>query len=97
MGTTFIWSTVGHYCPAMCPIPVQASTPEVVDRGIAVLRLLEGSLGGVEVVGGITMWGYVCGQPGRLNLLGLLALSPQLLYKAPFSEGGDMGRFVSHL
>ena len=86
MGTMSIWSTVGHYYTTMYPVPVQTSTLEVVDRGIAVLRLLEGSLGGAEVVGGITMWGYVCGQPGKLNLLELLALSPQLIYNAPSSE-----------
>ena len=75
MGTTFIWSSVGHYYTMMCPVPIQAFTPEVVGRGIAVLRLLEGSLGGTEVIGGIATWSYVCGQPGRLSLFRLIALS----------------------
>ena len=46
MGTTSIWSTVGHYYTVMYPILIQASTPKVVDQGIADLRLLEGSLRG---------------------------------------------------
>ena len=50
MGTTSIWSTVGQYNTAMCLVPIQASTPEVVGRGIANLRLLEGSLGREESV-----------------------------------------------
>ena len=96
MGTTFIWSIVGHYYTSICPVPVQTSTPEMVDQGIAVLRLLKGSLGWAKIVGGIAMSGYVCGQPRRLNLLGLLALSSQLLYNVPSSEGRDVGLFVSH-
>ena len=45
METTSIWSIVSHYYTSMCPVTVQASTPEVVDQGIIVLRLLEGLLG----------------------------------------------------
>ena len=97
MGTTSIWFTVGHCYTAMCPIPIQASTPEIVGRGVPVLRLLEGSLGEAEVIGGIATWSYVYGQPRRLSLLRLLALSMLLLYNVPLSEGGDTGQFVSHL
>ena len=43
--------------------------------GVIVLRLLKGSLGGAEVIGGIATWSNVCGQLGRLSLLRLLALS----------------------
>ena len=96
MGTTSIWSTMGHYHTAICLVPIQASTPEVVDRGITVLRLLEESFRGAEVVVGIATWGYACGQPGGLNLLRLLVLSPQLLYNAPSSEGGDVAQFILH-
>ena len=46
MGTISIWSALGHYYNEMYPVPVQASTPEVVGQGITILRLLEGSLGG---------------------------------------------------
>ena len=76
MGTMSIWPTVGHYYNAMCLVPIRAYTLEVVDQDIADLRLLEGSLGGAKIIGGITTWGYVCGQPRRLNLIRLLALSP---------------------
>ena len=48
MGTMSIWSVVGHYYTVMCSVPLQASTPEVVDQGIIVLRSLEGSLGREE-------------------------------------------------
>ena len=75
MGTTSIWSTMGHYYIEMCLVPIQVSMPEVVGRGIAILRLLEESLGRTEVIGGIATWSCVCGQPGRLGLLRLLALS----------------------
>ena len=47
MGTMSVWSAIGHYYTATCPVPTQASTPEVVGRGVTVLRFLEGSLCGV--------------------------------------------------
>ena len=53
MGTTSIWFVVGQYNITMCLVPIQASTLEVVGRGIVDLRLLEGSLGGPEIFGGI--------------------------------------------
>ena len=55
MGTTSIWSAVGQYNTTICPVPIQASTPEVVGRGITNLRLSEGSLGRGKIVGGIAM------------------------------------------
>ena len=75
MGTMSIWSIVGHYYTMTCLVPIRASTPEVVGQGIIVLRLLEGLLGGAEVVGGIAMWNNACSHPGRLGLLKLLTLS----------------------
>ena len=53
---------MGHYYIVMCLEPIQASTLQVVDWGITDLRLLEGSLGGAEIVRGIATWGYVCSQ-----------------------------------
>ena len=53
MGTTPIWSAVGQYNIAMCSVPIQTFTPKVVGWAVAYLRLLEGSLGGVGIVGGI--------------------------------------------
>ena len=44
MGTMFVQFTVAHYYTATYLISIQASTPEVVGQGVAVLRLLEGSL-----------------------------------------------------
>ena len=46
MGTMSIQSVVGYYYTVTCLVSVQASTPEVVGWGVAVLRLFEGSLGG---------------------------------------------------
>ena len=53
MRTTSIWFDVGQYNIAMCLVPIKASTSEVVGRGIVDLRLLEGSLVGPEIFGGI--------------------------------------------
>ena len=50
MGTTSIWSVVGHYNTAMCQMPIQDSTPEVLGRGIAIMKLLEGLLGEERVM-----------------------------------------------
>ena len=75
----------------MCLVPIQASTLEVVGRGIAVLRSLEGSLGGAEVIRGIATWSYACDKPERLNLLRFLALSTKLLYNVPPHMAGIWG------
>ena len=53
MGAISIWSAMGQYNIAMCPMSIQASTLEVVGRGITDLRLLKGSLGRAETVEGI--------------------------------------------
>ena len=72
MGATSIWYVVGHYDTVTCPIVVQASILEVVGWGVVVLRLLERSLGGAEIVGWITTWSNTCNQLGILGLLRLL-------------------------
>ena len=68
MGTTSIWSTMGHYYTAMCLVPIQASTLEVVDQGIAILRLLEGLLRRAEIVGGIAKKGGDCWRDCYIGL-----------------------------
>ena len=46
-------------------------------------RVVRGSLGGVEVIGGITTWSDAWDQPKRKNLLGLSASPPGVSLGAP--------------
>ena len=73
MGAVPLWSVKD----VLCPTVARTLAPRVASRGKTSLELLEGSLGGEEVVGGIATWGYAYDQPKRINPPRSFALPPQ--------------------
>ena len=92
MGAMPFWSAQDKQCLTI----TRTLAPRVASWSKTSPELLEGSLGGAKVTRGIATWSNACSQPGRLSLLRLLALSTQLLYNVPLTEGGDAGQLVSH-
>ena len=83
------WSTVGvvplwSVKDVLCPTVAKTSAPRVASQGKTSPELLEGSLRAAEVVEGIAMWGYACGQPKRINLLGRLPYPHKALFKRSY-------------
>ena len=84
----------------------KASTIEVAGRGIAVLKLSEGSLWAVETTGGtikmgeairrIALWHGRFSQPRRINLLELLAFSSWSFLVAVCLGEEDIRSYFSH-
>ena len=61
----------------LCPTVARTSTPRVANQGKISPELLEGSLGGAKVAGGIATWVYACDQPKRIHPPGSFTLPPQ--------------------
>ena len=61
----------------LCTTVIRTLAPRVLSQGRISLQLLEGSLRGAKIVGGITIWGYACDQPRRINPLRSFTLPPQ--------------------